>query len=345
MTGNSRDPESRDQVHDPIPLSAESRDCIFQLKSDASCRIHESALDLVGVHPFLTTVGTARALHGMRLPIPNPNQVAVRWNVHGTNDSLGQIDRHDANRHRGRHDEILDDVLDGLRDGVKILKWLDARRDLDAVSVLLDDSEQHAAAIGVRELCQVACEFEPPFSPLVCVGGLAPGDFGLELQRRGLRCLTQLDDALKLVRTFDDDQKALCSWPPLGHQTVRNDWARNPMAPSMDNSTNEFHILFFLPEAHEAVFDRMMMAARAFFLSAENVDGRDWPPQRRRRKSKHTEVLRAATLRVEGEVPGDAIDVARSLEEVLRTTLDSAKLQGAEVRVFAPDAATPDDEQ
>jgi hypothetical protein len=86
----------------------------------------------------------------------------------------------------------------------------------------------------------------------------------------------------------------------------------------MDNPANEFHILFFLPEAHETAFERMMMAARAFFLSADKVDARDWPPQRRRRKSKQTEVLRAATLRVAGEVPGDGIDVARSLEEVLR---------------------------
>jgi hypothetical protein len=106
----------------------------------------------------------------------------------------------------------------------------------------------------------------------------------------------------------------------------------------MDLAMTEFHILFFLPEAHEAIFDRTMMAARAFFLSAEKVECREWPAQRRRRKSKHTEVLKAATLRVAGEVPGDAIDVARSLEDVLRTTLDSAKLQGAEVRVFAPDA-------
>jgi hypothetical protein len=106
----------------------------------------------------------------------------------------------------------------------------------------------------------------------------------------------------------------------------------------MDLVMTEFHILFFLPEAHEAIFERMMSAAKAFFLSADSVECRNWPPQRRRRKSKHIEVLRAATLRVPGDVHGDAIDVARSLEEVLRTTLDSAKLNGAEVRVFAPHA-------
>lgn len=100
---------------------------------------------------------------------------------------------------------------------------------------------------------------------------------------------------------------------------------------------NEFHILFFLPETHERVFERMMTAAKSFFLNADSVGCRDWPSQRRRRKSKQVEVLRAATLRVSGHVAGESLDVARALEDVLRTTLESAKLQGAEVRVFAPD--------